>query len=169
MATKDGRAQIWYTDVNGNVTGYTETVDNIAGTIIDAYNDHFGTDIQIWTPETITLQVGGTVPNWNAYEKIEISSQKIAVNIQRGSAAVGLICGELSDKIFTILTNGSNALVANIEGSVLAYAGPPSSAESTILSYLSDYNLEATKVVEDIVDYQPGSVVPQWDEYEQFI
>lgn len=76
MATKDGRAQIWYADGNGNVEGYTETVDDIAGTIIDAYNEHFGTDIQIWTPETKTLQVGGTVPNWNAYEKIEMPQTK---------------------------------------------------------------------------------------------
>ena len=72
MATKDGRTQIWYADGNGNVEGYTETVGNIAETIIGAYNEHFGTDIQLWTPETKTLQVGGTVPNWNAYEKILI-------------------------------------------------------------------------------------------------
>lgn len=72
MASKDGRSQIWYADGNGNVEGYTETVDDIVDTIISTYNEHFGTDIQIWTPETKTLQVGGAVPNWDAYEKIEM-------------------------------------------------------------------------------------------------
>lgn len=72
MASKDGRAQIWYADGSGNVTGYTESVGEIAGTIIEAYNEHFGTDIAIWTPETKSLQMGGSVPNWDAYEKIEI-------------------------------------------------------------------------------------------------
>ena len=70
MATKDGLAQIWYADANGVITGNTPTADNVASAIIDAYNEHFGTDIQIWTPETKTLQVGDSLPNWNAYEKI---------------------------------------------------------------------------------------------------
>lgn len=73
MGTKDGYSQIWYADANGIVTGYTPNADNIPNVIIDAYNEHFGTDIAIWTPETITLQVGDTVPNWNAYEKILLS------------------------------------------------------------------------------------------------
>lgn len=85
MATKDGRSQIWYADGNGSVDGYTETVDNIVETIIGAYNEHFGTEINIWTPETKTLQVGGTVPNWNAYEKIMLPPQPILVKVQRNS------------------------------------------------------------------------------------
>ena len=72
MATRDGLAQIWYADANGVVTGYTPNADNVASAIIDTFNEHYGTDIQIWTPETEALQVGGTVPDWNAYEKIGI-------------------------------------------------------------------------------------------------
>lgn len=125
MATKDGRTQIWYTDVNGNVTGYTETVDNIAGTIIDAYNEHFGTDIQIWTPETKTLQVGDTVPNWNAYEKIEMQvvsyykydvsngMQQAFVAMEVVNGIVRVYCANIDDSDNLIAYNSSGQWISS--------------------------------------------------------
>lgn len=95
MATRDGLAQIWYADANGVITGYTPTADNVASAIIDAYNEHYGTDINIWTPETKNLQVGDTVPNWNAYEKIGIPRTYIAVTIGGNDGPFAF--GELKD------------------------------------------------------------------------
>lgn len=165
MATKDGRSQIWYADGNGNVEGYTETIDDVIETIIGTYNEHFGTDIQIWTPETETLQVGDTVPNWYAYEKIEIPAQKIAVKIP-GGGNTGLMCGTLSNKVFDMLTNGNGCLVASVNGIVQNYNGPGVGASDYIIGLLSNYNLEATEVVQTIVDYEVGAAIPNWQNYE---
>ena len=99
--------QIWYADGNGNVAGYTESVGDIAGTIIDAYNEHFGTDIAIWTPETKTLQVGGTVPNWNAYEKIMLPKTLFAYEANPNN----LIVGEFEGGTLRIQTSGNNNVV----------------------------------------------------------
>lgn len=69
LATRDGFDKIWYADANGVITGNTPH-GAITYAIIDAYNEHFGTNINNWESEKETLQVGDTVTNWNAYEKI---------------------------------------------------------------------------------------------------
>lgn len=69
LATENGFAKIWYADENGVITGHTEH-GAMVWQIINAYNEHFGTNIENWAPEKVTLQVGDTVSNWNAYEKI---------------------------------------------------------------------------------------------------
>lgn len=164
MATKDGRAQIWYADSIGNVTGYTESVDEIAGTIIDAYNEHFGTDITIWTPETKTLQVGDTVPNWDAYEKIEMPKLYVAVAV--GQGATRFAVGYIKDKTWFIYTNSNNEGIGiNNEGVIEAYLN----SMDTLTQYVllpklesSGYDVQSVEYVEE--DYQIGETIPNVNE-----
>lgn len=168
MATKDGRAQIWYADGSGNVTGYTESVGEIASTIIDAYNNHFGTDIGIWTPETKTLQVGDTVPNWDAYEKIEIPSQKIAAKVGVSSEGNQFIIGTLNGENFEIITNGNQSYVVNSNGVIANIGGPPASYPDYIKGILQSVGITATSITEKVVSWEVGSSVPDWSEYTQY-
>lgn len=95
-------------------------------------------------------------------------TQKIAVKLP-GGANVGLMCGTLSsDKVFNVLTGGDSGLVATESGIVLNYAGPGLAVSSIIIELLSNYNLEATEVVQTIVDYPIGAEIPQWEQYEQY-
>ena len=165
MATKDGRAQIWYADSSGNVTGYTESVGEIAGTIIDAYNEHFGTDISIWTPETKTLQVGGTVPNWNAYEKILLPEMVNFRFLASGSTAyiTGFMQG---DKAY--LNSRTENAVWNVspEGQVWGAGGKASLyEEQTKTLLLSNFGREISEVLPFVVEWQQGSQVPNWESY----
>lgn len=164
MATEDEFAHIWYADGNGNVTGYVVNGGDKASTIIDAYNDHFGTDISIWTPEKKTLQVGDTVPNWNAYEKIEMEQINVAINT--GNANTNIF-GKIKGSVCIVSINSSNYCnICTNEGVIqFPQGGPPfdDNIKNMVRYKLSAYNVDnVTTMVEE---YQQDDILANWDEY----
>lgn len=163
VATKDGLAQIWYADANGVVTGNTPSADNVASAIIDSYNEHFGTDIYIWTPETKTLQVGGTVPNWNAYEKIEMLSTKVAVELENNNYFYGYIKGDT----FFVSSMDSYAVSVNNNGIVLDTQEFPVEVVYMVVSgslQRAGFNVSSASPNEVIVDVDEQ--IENWNDYQ---
>ena len=70
--TDDGSSALWVLDDDGVV------VDNISYSIADRapilaqINEHYGTSFTGWSDNEMGLRYDDIVPNWNAYEKIEI-------------------------------------------------------------------------------------------------
>ena len=164
MATKDGLAQIWYADANGVITGNTPNADNVASAIIDGYNEHFGTDIQIWTPETITLQVGDTVPNWNAFEKIMLAKTLFAFESNPNK----LIVGEIEGDTLRIQTSGNSDNVwLSSEIGVINGTMPLSDTNLEIL--LQEVNEKFGTSFKGWTQlptvYEVGSSVSDWESY----
>lgn len=163
MATRDGLAQIWYADANGVITGYTPNVDNVASAIIDAYNEHYGTDIGIWTPETKSLQVGGSVPNWDAYEKIEIEHIKVAVEFENNTFFYGYIVGD----IFYVSSMNSYAISVSNSGTVLdTQAFPEEMVYNEVSGSLqrAGFNVSSSSPNNVIVDVDEQ--IENWNEYQ---
>ncbi len=161
MATKDGLAQIWYADSNGNVTGYTENAGEYAGTIIDAYNEHFGTDISIWTPETETLQVGDTVPNWSAYEKITLDILNVKFN-------GGFFGQKVGDKLYIATSNGSNQIIVDMQsGLVGTLSGPvlDDQKKTYYLNNMRETGHEVSEVISETLSLSVGDEIEGWNEY----
>lgn len=167
MATKDGLAQIWYADENGVITGYTPTADNVASAIIDTYNEHYGTDINIWTPETKTLQVGGTVPNWNTYEKIELPESKEYLGIAiDGGYAVGYLDNE--NIYLYSYTSSGNIIKCSHEGVV--YLGGEVLNEELITRMsrkLNNAGIQFNEFIGTQTPYQPGETIENWENYRK--
>ena len=164
MATRDGLAQIWYADTNGVITGNTPNADNVASAIIDGYNEHFGTDIQIWTPETETLQVGDTVPTWNAYEKIMLPKTLFAFETNPNN----LIVGEFEGGALRIQTSGnSNVVWLSSETGVIIGSMPLSApALEIILQKVNEKfgtSFEGWTQLPTV--YEVGSSVSDWASY----
>lgn len=167
MATKDGLAQIWYADANGVIIGNTPNADNVANAIIDGYNEHFGTDINIWTPETINLQVGDPLPNWNAYEKIELPKTYIAVSVGGGNSpcAFGVV-GQNNEVIFQS-KDENTPWVASREGVIVGVdTGWPG-----VFTYVWKPKIDAALGIDstasiEISSLEQGDEVPNWDSYQ---
>lgn len=160
MATRDGLAQIWYADANGVITGYTPTADNVASAIIDAYNEHFGTDINIWTPETKNLQVGDTVPNWNAYEKI---STLVYIKIHGPG-----IAGYIKDETGFIYTKNNCCYFFNLDTGEVLNVDVHSLTDgfkNTIIGWVRAAGLNITQVEPKEENFEIGQVIQNWDEY----
>lgn len=167
MATKDGLAQIWYADANGVVTGYTPNADNVASAIIDTYNEHFGTDIGIWTPETKTLQVGGTIPNWNAYEKIELPKTYIAVSVGGGDTPCAF--GELgqNNEIIFQCKDENTPWVASRAGVIVGEATGWPGVFTYVWKPKIDAALGIDSTAETVISsLEQGDEVPNWDSYQ---
>lgn len=164
MATEDDFAHIWYADGNGNITGYVVNGGDIASTIIDAYNEHFGTDISIWTPEKKTLQVGDTVPNWNAYEKIEMQIPYYAVTTGGlNTFAAGFMDGYVWHVYFYA---NNNALRINNTGLI---TGELQSADSLIQGFMlpkmRNNGIEVQSYVQEVIDWSVGETIPNVEQY----
>lgn len=138
--------------------------------IQNAIKDHYhlaASTIKTKAP-LIEYAVGDPVPNWNAYEKIEMQSQKIAAKLGSGEQGTSLILGTLTNKNFELVTNGSQSYVVDSSGIVLPILGPPASSTEYIIGILQSVGITATSISEEIVSWEVGSAVPNWNEYTQY-
>ena len=169
MATKDGRSQIWYADGNGNVAGFTESVGDIADTIISAYNEHFGTDIQIWTPEKKNLQVGDTVPDWSAYEKILQPMSKFAALYEDNKYLYGTISQEGRDRVARVNIGGSSGggILCSEDGIVLGEYTPmlTNTDLQSIKARINNAGGNIQGVSTTYVSIAEGTQIEQWQSY----
>ena len=136
--------------------------------ILQALNEKYGTSFEGWSQLPTVYEVGDTVPNWNAYEKIEMQSQKIAVKSKETAVGDLFIIGTLSGEDFEIITNGNQSCVVRSNGVSEGYLGPPASAFDYIKGLLQGVGLTATSISEEVVSWEPGSTVPDWSEYTQY-
>lgn len=136
--------------------------------ILQAVNEKYGTSFEGWSQLPTAYEVGDTVPNWNAYEKIVLTSQKIAAKLGSGEQGTSLILGTLTNKNFELVTNGSQSYVVDSSGIVLPILGPPASSTEYIIGILQSVGITATSISEEIVSWEVGSAVPNWNEYTQY-
>lgn len=166
--TDDGSSALWVCDGNGVV------VDNISysigerAPILEQINEHYGTSFTGWSDNEISLRVGDSVPNWNVYEKIVDTSQKIAVLAMSYQQNYTFIIGKLSGENFEIITNGSNSCGVNADGVVVSYSLPGADNTNYVKGILQGRGIITSSVTEKVVSWEIGDSVPDWSEYTQY-
>lgn len=166
--TDDGSSALWVCDGNGIV------VDNISiygaerAPILEQINEHYGTSFTGWSDNEIGLRFGDPLPDWNAYEKIEMPSQKIAAKVGAAEQGYSFIVGTLNGENFELITNGNQSCVVNSNGIITAYSGPPASSPDFIKGILQGVGITATSISEKVVSWEVGSTIPDWSEYTQY-
>lgn len=133
--------------------------------ILQAVNEKYGTSLEDWSQLPAAYEVGDTVPNWNAYEKIE---QPRPINVK--------ICIDPSpdDKLFAYgnILDGTLNLIALTESPTKAaqvkengyvLGAVTNKALEQIMQMVETYTV--TKVqLEGTINY--GSTVQSWEDYE---
>lgn len=168
VATSGIGREIWYADDRGVITGSTESVDEVTDTIVDTYNQYFGTKISNLTPDTELFKVGDTVHNWNTYERIYgLYGDKIAINVGNGGNIVFAV-GALSNGIFRVISNNDKSLVVNENGQIITLQGAPSSVVQYWQGMLARHELSASGVFGINTSYEVGQNINDWQSYTQY-
>lgn len=163
--TDDGSSAIWVLDSDGVV------IDNISYSIADRaqilaqINEHYGTSFTGWSDNEIGLRIGDTIPNWNAYEKIELPEEPQYFRIYLQDYA-GNMVGWLIGNIITLcmLENTMNIVIAAggkmtnaIEGSNVYF--------NIVKNSVSNYygiSIEDLQIVNSEDSYSVGDNIPYY-------
>lgn len=162
--TDDGSSALWVCDGSGVV------VDNISiygaerATILEQINEHYGTSFTGWSDNEMGLRFGDTVPNWNAYEKIERSNIAFRL-IGTVAHKIPYNIGSILEKTLYLKTNGTTPYAADIDGNIIGNGGAPASEENYYITQFANYGIQINKVVNDVVSLTVGSAITDWNTY----
>ncbi len=90
--------------------------------ILQAVNEKYGTSFESWSQLPTVYEVGDTVPNWNAYEKILLPTKIfVAASLGNNGYSIGYITG---NKYVFYAQNGQNTYVMSMQGIVITNSVP---------------------------------------------
>lgn len=162
--TDEGSSAIWVCDGNGIVLETVGISLNSRGPILERINEHYGTSFTGWSDNEIYLRIGDTIPDWNAYEKIELPINRVAIRVNNDNAYY--IFGILDNGVFTMnIIGGGSSWIADRNGQILNSSGPPQSAASYIIGQFAIYSVVVTEVRTNVESFEIGQNVPDWDKY----
>lgn len=128
--------------------------------ILQAVNEKYGTSFEGWSQLPTAYEVGDTVPNWNAYEKIELD----IVNVKFSNGFFGQKVG---DKLYIATSNGSNQIVVDVQGGYVGSLEGPVLDETAKTQYfyrMRAAGLEIQETLAETLSLQVGVYVEGWSE-----
>lgn len=168
--TDDGSSALWVLDDDGVV------IDNISiygaerAPILEQINEHYGTSFTGWSDNEIGLRFGDPLPNWNAYEKIELP-EIIYINLQANSGNTGSFAGFILGNKFHWYSqnNGSKIIIVsnatyNI-GTIVALIDWEQTLENNVLQAIRNNYPNVDDIETYDVTWSQGDIVPNWETY----
>lgn len=128
--------------------------------ILQAVNEKYGTSFEGWSQLPTAYEVGGTVPNWNAYEKI--SNLRWAI-LYTGTAGVFGIIENSTYKVNC--RDASNVLITNNEGVIVGSQNWSSDFANFMKQKLVSAGENVENVEQLISSLNQGDNVPDWSLY----
>lgn len=136
--------------------------------VLDAINEKYGTNFISWNQEFHDWEVDDTLPDWNAYEKIEIPIRRIAANMASAPQEAAYIVGQIDGDTFKIMVDTFAGIITNDNGLITSHNGPTEDAATYIKNILSNFGIEVSNVQNELVDYEVNDYIPNWDKFEIF-
>ena len=147
----------------GVVLEYSSEPFHKSDEIIAGINAHYGTSFYQEDDIDKDFTIGETMPNWNAYEKIEMEQIKVAIDAGSAQYIFGYIKGS---ECAISVTSSNYCNISNNEGKIIyPQGGPPfdDNIKNMVRYKLSTYNVDnVTSIIESYEQYQ---VIDNWDEY----
>lgn len=128
-------------------------------------NEKYGTSFEGWSQKPTVYEVGDTVPNWNAYEKI-LLPEMVNFRFVAGSGTANVAGFMQGDKAYINSVTESSVWNVSPEGQVWGPGGQASLYEQQAKTLiLSNFSREISEVLPFVVEWQQGSQVPNWQSY----
>ena len=132
--------------------------------ILQAVNEKYGTSFEGWSQLPTAYEVGDTVPNWNAYEKIEKPGQKIALKTQSNPAEYTI--GTIKNNVYYMLTNSNDkGYLVRDDGTITFNIIDGSNAKAWLINLFAGQGITINDVVNEEVILEVGTIVPDWSDY----
>jgi hypothetical protein len=166
MYAPTGRGEKWVMNSEGVVLEYSSEPFHKSDEIIAGINAHYGTSFYQEDDIDKDFTIGETMPNWNAYEKIEIKLQKLAVHTSNLSKYVIGYINESNEYVMQVFDSETFPIIAQNGEMSEVGSGLDGFKQYVILPILqqSEYAIN-TIVTEIIPSMQVGDIVPDWNSY----
>lgn len=154
---------VWLSSEIGVIKGTIQLSATDLEILLQAVNEKYGTSFEGWSQLPTAYEVGDTVPNWNAYEKIEMLSTKVAVEFENNNYFYGYIKGDT----FFVSSMDSYAVSLNNNGIVLdTQAFPVEMVYNEVSGSLqrAGFNVSSASPNEVIVDVDEQ--IENWNDYQ---
>lgn len=135
--------------------------------ILQAVNEKYGTSFEGWSQLPTAYEVGDTVPNWNAYEKIEMPETKEYLALDYGTWSAGYL--ENENVYLYGFTSSGNIMVCNADG--LVFEGPGANftneLKTLLTGKLENAGIQFNEFVVIETPYTSGETVENWENYRK--
>lgn len=159
--------KVWLSSDAGVIQGILIMSAPTLEKILQAVNEKYGTSLEGWSQLPTAYEVGDTVPNWDAYEKIELPESKeyLGIDIDDGYT-VGYLENE---KVYLYsYTYSGNIIVCSPEGRVYQGGEVLSEELRTLMtSKLNNAGIQFNEFIGTQSPYQPGETIENWENYRK--
>lgn len=133
--------------------------------ILERINEYYGTSFTGWSDNEISLRYGGTLPNWNAYEKIELPKPFLWKYGLRGG--VESVFGKVENNILICYAKSlEDALIADENGLIISdYIVDKDFFDTFIKPNLNNLEITYTTIGYDTSTYNENDNVENWNDY----
>jgi hypothetical protein len=165
IQTRGNSNVVWLSSGEGVINGTMSLSAPTLEKILQAINEKYGTSFEGWSQKPTVYEVGDTVPNWNAYEKIEMP-QPFLWKMKVTGAQVSVF-GKVENNVLTCYASSlEKALVANDEGLVVgSYNVDESFFTDLVKPKLAELGISYTKIGYDTSTYSVNDNVDNWDDF----
>ena len=135
--------------------------------ILQAVNEKYGTSFEGWSQLPTAYEVGDTVPNWNAYEKIMLPRTLFAYEFELNR----FIAGEIKDDWLYIYAavGTSQWWIMNPDGKVLGHESLQSKLQEILNGINAYFSTSFNQQDDEDKAFTVGQTIPSWAEYEKIL
>ena len=126
IQTRGNSNVVWLSSGEGVINGTMSLSAPALERILQAVNEKYGTSFEGWSQKPTVYEVGDTVPDWSAYEKILQPMSKFATLYEDNKYLYGTISQEGRDRVARVNIGGSSGggILCSEDGIVLGEYTP---------------------------------------------
>lgn len=160
IQTRGNSNTVWLSSEAGVINGTMTLSVTPLEKILQAVNEKYGTSFEGWSQLPTAYEVGDTVPNWNAYEKM--SAIRWAILYTGTSGVFGIV----ENNTYNVYINsGGNVLVTNNEGEIVGTQIYSADFANFMKQKLANAGVEVQNVEQFASSLDVGGNVPDWSLY----